>query len=141
MRASKECIEAIKQFEGLRLNTYKCPAGVLTIGYGHTKGVRQNMRITEARAEEFLKEDLRAIEDDITALGLTLTQSQFDALVDFVFNLGIARLKSSTLLKKIRAGAPAEEIQTEFKRWIYSGKRVMQGLVKRRIWEATRWVS
>lgn len=141
MKASDKCIEAIKAFEGFRPVAYRCPAGVLTIGYGHTKGVHQKMRISEARATELLREDLREVEREVSALGLPLTQGQFDALVDFTFNLGASKLRASTLLKKIKAGASVEEVQAEFRRWVYAGGKKMDGLVKRREWEAERWAS
>jgi lysozyme len=141
MKASDKLLSVIRTFEGLNLSAYKCPAGVWTIGYGHTKGVKPGQMVTIARAEELLEEDLKVSEKYVDSLGLKLTQGQFDALVDFSFNLGSGKLAASTLLKKIRKGADAESIQSEFKKWVYSGSKVMPGLVRRREWEAYRWTA
>lgn len=141
MEASDILIEKVKEFEGLRLTSYKDSAGVWTIGYGHTRGVKAGQRITEAQAEAFLKEDLREAEGYVNNLKLDLTQGQFDALVDFVYNVGIGDFMGSTLLKKIRAKAPTAEIQKQFRRWVYSKGKKLGGLVKRRDWEAKRWTE
>ena len=99
MRISYLAFEAIKNFEGLRLETYKDPAGVLTIGYGHTgRDVFEGDRISKYWAEQTLMKDVMEVERQIDELDLDLTQGQLDALVSFTFNLGIDRLKSSTLL-------------------------------------------
>ncbi len=139
MRISNEALAKVKEFEGLRLESYKCSAGVWTIGYGHTRGVKQGQSITEAQADALLRGDLMSAERYVNELSLNLTQGQFDALVDFAFNLGTGRLGSSSLLKKIRQGADTAEIQSEFKRWVYAGGKKLEGLVKRRAWEAERW--
>ena len=104
MKTSRDALNAIKEFEGLRLQAYKCPAGVWTIGYGHTDGVTDGMEITERQATALLKADLIPVEKAVNELGVCKTQGQFDALVDFAFNLGIEALKGSTLLKCIRRG-------------------------------------
>lgn len=141
MRSSRTLIEAVKQFEGLRLTAYKDSAGVPTIGYGHTRGVRMGDRISMSQAERYLENDLRSAEYYVDKLGVAKTQGQFDALVDFVFNLGGSRLSSSTLLRKIRAKASVKDIQNEFRRWVYAGGKVLPGLVKRREWEAKRYAE
>lgn len=141
MKASSILIAQIKQFEGCRLKAYKCPAGVWTIGVGHTKGIVPGMVITQKRADELLKEDLVTYENYVSKLGVCKTQGQFDALVDFSFNLGCASLGSSTLLKYIKAGKPTADIQAQFRRWNKAGGKVLQGLVKRREWECLRWAS
>ena len=81
MKISENGIFLIKSFEGCRLSAYLCPAGVWTIGYGHTAGVNKGQLITQAQAEEYLKSDLRKYEGYVETTGLTLNQSQFDALV------------------------------------------------------------
>lgn len=139
--ASEELKEKIKEFEGCRLRAYQDTRGVWTIGVGHTKGVRAGMRISKARAEEYLTEDLGVAVRYVNGLGVCKTQGQFDALVDFAFNLGVRSLARSTLLYKIRIGAPVSEIQGEFRRWVYSGRKRLPGLVRRREWEAHRWAE
>lgn len=141
MKASQTLIEKIKAFEGFRPEAYRCPAGQWTVGYGHTRGVYEGRRVTRAEADRLLREDLAPLEHYVTGLGLSLTQGQTDALLDFCFNLGTPALNGSTLLKKIRAGAPTAEIQAEFRCWVYAGGEVLPGLVKRREWEAERWAQ
>lgn len=141
MKASNVLIEKIKEFEGVRLKSYKDSAGVWTIGAGHTRGVKRGQQITMAQAESLLRGDLLNAENYVNGLGLNLTQGQFDSLVDFVFNLGARKLANSTLLKRIYANAPTAEIQDEFRRWVYAGGKKLAGLVKRREWEAQRWAQ
>lgn len=139
MRASNKCINAIKGFETLELKAYKCPSGVLTIGYGHTRGVKKGQVITKVQADVLLKGDVLLVEKSINDLGLTLTQGQFDALVSFCFNLGRTKLLNSTLFVKILDHAPDDEIATQFRRWVYGGGKKLNGLVKRREWEVQQW--
>lgn len=122
----------IKEFEGLRLNAYRCPAGVLTIGYGHTSGVKEGMSITEVEANALLDQDVSIAAEQVkSVVKVNLNANQLDALIDFVFNLGIGNLRSSTLLKKLNAGDYTGAAE-EFSKWIYSGKTVLPGLVRRR---------
>lgn len=137
MRASDILIEAIKGFEGFRAEAYKCPAGVWTIGYGHTGGVKNGQRVSPARAVELLLADLRSAEASVNRLGVAKTQGQFDALVDITYNCG--DMSKSTLVRKIRAGAGKDEITKEFMRWVHSGGKVLSGLIKRRKWDADRF--
>lgn len=139
MRTSEEALAKIKEFEGCRLYAYRDSGGKLTIGYGHTKGVKSGQAITQKQAEALLKGDLLPNEKFVGNLGLDLTQGQFDALVDFCFNLGTANLYDSTLLKKIRTKASEKEIRAEFARWVYCNGRKLAGLVRRRQWEADRY--
>lgn len=139
MRVSDICFSKIREFEGLRLTAYKCPAGVWTIGFGHTKGVKMGQTITKAQAETLLRGDLLPCEEYVRGLNLELTQGQFDALVDFCFNLGTGTLGRSTLLQKIRTKADEQTIRGEFAKWVNSGGVRLQGLVKRRAWEADRF--
>lgn len=141
MEASNILIEKLKEFEGYRPTSYQDSAGVWTIGYGHTQGVKKGQKITKAQAESLLRGDLLKAEKYVNGLKLNLTQGQFDALVDFAYNLGTGNLGTSTLLGKIRMKASDEEIQAQFRRWVYAGGKVMPGLVKRREWEAQRWSS
>ena len=99
------------------------------------------MRINEEKAEELLKRDLFFVEKFLNGIPKIKTQGQFDALVSFTYNVGIGNLKKSTLLKKIMHDAPTSEIQREFMKWVYSGGKKLDGLVKRRRWESQRWVE
>lgn len=120
----------IHQFEGCELTSYLCPAGVLTIGYGHTgKDVKAGQTITEKEAEGLFKIDVNRFEKVVNSLvKVSLTQNQFDALVSFVYNIGGGAFAKSTLLKKLNSwdylGA-----SLEFSRWTNKG---LAGLVKRR---------
>ena len=139
MKSSELLINKIIEFEGCKLTAYKCPAGVWTIGVGHTKGVKQGQTITKAQAISLLKGDLLPCENYVNNLGVCKTQGQFDALVDFAFNLGTAALGRSTLLKYIRAKKPEQYIREEFAKWVNSKGMRLKGLVIRRQWEADRY--
>ena len=141
MTTSKLGLQLIKDFEGLRLTAYKCPAGVWTIGYGHTKGVKQGMVIDQARADDLLIEDVAPIERQLNALNINFRQEQFDALVSWIFNLGAGNFIGSTLYKKIGNDAPDEEIAAEFVRWVKAGGHPLVGLMKRRVAEANMFVG
>ena len=140
-KASKQLLEHVRQAEGLSLTAYKKSDDTWTIGYGHTKGVRQYDRISKSEAERYLLSDLAPIEKFLSSVPQVKTQGQFDALADFAFNLGLGRLKSSTLFKYVKAGRPVAEVQTQFRRWIYCNNKVLDGLVKRREWEARRYAQ
>lgn len=125
-------LSIIKFYEGFKNKAYVCPAGVLTIGYGHTKGVTQGQTITQEQGEEFLKADLKDAERTVNnAVTADINQDQFDALVSFVFNLGAGNFTSSTLLKKINAG-DFTGATAEFGKWINAGGKPLEGLKKRR---------
>lgn len=132
MNISQKGIDLIKNFEGLQLKSYKCPAGVWTIGYGTTRGVKQGQSITQKEAEELLKRDLRYFELRVDKLvTVPLTQGQYDALVSFTYNLGEGNLKSSTLLKKLNS-KDYEGAALEFPKWNRAAGKVLNGLIKRR---------
>ena len=141
MKASVDAYELIKQFEGLRLEAYLCPAGIWTIGYGHTSGVSPNSFITIQEADEYLHRDVAAIEIQLNKLNLSLRQCQWDAIVSFVFNVGIGNFKASTLLAKIRINPDDNSIIDEFLRWVYANGKVMRGLQKRRLTEMKLYFS
>lgn len=130
MKTSDKGINLIKKYEGLRLKAYKCPAGVWTIGYGHTQGVKPNMTITEGQADAYLLEDLEKIEAYVNAYDSTYhwTQNEFDALVSFTFNCGKANLKN--LLKEGRRSK--QEISTHIPSYNKAAGVTLSGLVKRR---------
>lgn len=133
--------KAIIDFEGCVLTAYRDCKGIPTIGVGHVKGVKMGMRITQKQADEFLKQDLSDACNYVNKQHVCKTQGQFDALVDFAFNLGTGSLAHSTLLYYIKSGKPTADIQAQFRRWVYAGKVKQGGLVKRRNWEAQRWVE
>ena len=139
MKSSELLLNKIIDFEGCKLIAYKCPAGIWTIGVGHTKGVKQGQTITEAQAMTLLKGDLLPCENYVNNLGVCKTQAEFDAIVDFAFNLGTAALGRSTLLKYIRAKKPEQYIREEFGKWVNSKGMRLKGLVIRRQWEADRY--
>ena len=139
MTTTEILLQKLMEMEGLRLEAYEDAAGVPTIGYGHTKNVRMGDKISESWAREMLREDIEEAEWQVKELGVAKTEGQLDALVSFVFNLGIERLKTSTLLKVIRNGGSMQQIKKEFKRWVYGGGKQLPGLVKRREWEAKRF--
>ena len=141
MKASVDAYELIKQFEGLRLKAYLCPAGIWTIGYGHTSGVSPNSFITIQEADEYLHRDVATIEMQLNKLNLILRQCQWDAIVSFVFNVGIGNFKSSTLLAKIRINPDDNSIMDEFLRWVYANGKVKKGLQKRRLAEMKLYFS
>lgn len=133
MKTSKNGIDLIKSFEGCELKAYKCPAGIWTIGYGHTSGVKEGMAITKEKAKELLEHDISIkYECYINAYSLKINQNQFDALVSFVYNVGPGNLYKSTLLKKIKINHNDPSIATEFMKWKRGGGKVLPGLVKRR---------
>ena len=141
MKATNYATLLIKSFEQLRLNSYLCPAGVWTIGYGHTDGVNQGMLITEKTADAFLKQDIRNAEHSINQMDVELTQEQFDALVSFVFNVGVRAFNVSTLRKKILKNPNDPAIADEFRRWVYAGDKKLPGLIKRREQEIKLYYS
>ena len=106
MEASELLIKKITEFEGFSNTAYRCPAGKWTCGIGHTSGVTATTTCTRKEAEQWLKEDLAPVEAYVNTIEQVRTQGQYDALVDFAYNLGLGNLKSSTLLRKIKEGAP-----------------------------------
>lgn len=132
----------IEVWEGLRLNAYRDPVGIPTIGYGHTgPDVHMGQVITEAQADALLANDLHKFETVVGGLaGPNTTEGQFDALVSFSFNLGGAALKSSTLLKRHLAGR-YREAADEFLKWNHAGGVELAGLTKRRKGERERYLS
>ena len=136
MKIGNKGIELIKSFEGLFLTAYKCPASIWTIGYGHTKGVKQGQQITANKAEEFLREDVAQFEKDVLKQNLKLTQNQFDAFVSFVFNVGGGNFQKSTLLRTAKVNSNDPSIKDEFLRWNKAAGKVLPGLTRRRQAEA-----
>ena len=141
MRTGQPGINLVKSFESLRLEAYKCPAGIWTIGYGHTAGVRPGDAIDKQRAEQLLAEDLREFEAVVNRECTGVNQNQFDALVSFVFNVGTASFLKSTLLKCVKANPGNLNIRYELSRWDKSKGTRLAGLVRRRRAEADLYFS
>ncbi|MDX2211670.1 MAG: lysozyme [Oculatellaceae cyanobacterium bins.114] len=125
-------LDLIKQFEGLRLEAYLCPAKVPTIGYGTTAGVKMGDRITAEQAEDLLRKDVEKFEKAVnSAVTVPLTDNQFSALVSFTYNLGAGALQKSTLLKLLNQGN-YEAAAQEFLKWNKAAGKVLPGLTRRR---------
>lgn len=141
MKISQEGINLIKKYEGCRLTAYRCPAGVWTIGYGHTQNVSRGDTISEYQATEFLLQDLAKVESYINKMGVQLKQRQYDALCSWMFNLGIGNFNSSTLRKRILSRAGDIAIGDEFVKWVFANGKSLLGLKRRRVDEANMWVG
>lgn len=141
METTDRGLALIRKYEGLQLQAYRCPAGIWTIGYGHTSGVTKGMVITRERAEELLKEDVRPCEQLLNKMGVNFRQEQFDALVSWIFNIGSGDFVSSTLCKRIQNGSDDEDIADQIVRWIYAGGKPRLGLKKRRVDEANLFLG
>jgi len=133
MQTSENGFALIRKYEGLRLATYVCPGGKLTIGYGHTgPDVTTGKKIDEEEANALLVKDVQRFERAVNGLVTApMTQGMFDALISFSFNLGVGSLKSSTLLKKLNAGNLTGAAD-EFLKWNKAGGKVLAGLSARR---------
>ena len=141
MKTSVEGLALIKKFEGLELEAYKCAAGVWTIGYGHTKDVQEGDVWSESHADHMLEVELEEFEGYINNnVTVALSQNQFDALVSWVYNLGPANLKASTMLKVLNSG-DYEGVPAQIKRWNKAGGKVLEGLIRRREAEALLFVG
>lgn len=133
MKVSEKGLNIIKESESLQLKAYKCPAGILTIGYGHTgPDVLPGMTINQVAADVYLKLDCAVAEHAINRLvKIPLNQNQFDALVSLVFNIGTGAFQRSTLLKRINEG-DFGAASDEFLKWTKSKGKELPGLVIRR---------
>ena len=142
MRTSDDGIDLIKQFEGVRLDSYRDSVGVWTVGFGHTAACGEpipgpGVKITSQQADMALRKDLNKFEIGVTGLlAKPIQQHQFDALVSFAFNVGLGNLKNSTLLKKVNAG-DFDRVPAEFLKWDKAGGRSLPGLTRRRHAEAS----
>ena len=138
----------IAEFEGFRDKAYLDSANIWTIGYGSTRNpatglpVKKGDTITRAKALEWLKIQTSASQGDVDRLvKVRLSDNQRTALTSFVYNIGPTRFAKSTLLRKLNAGAPKEEVAKEFLRWIYAGGKVVKGLQTRRKMEQQLFLS
>ena len=130
MRTSSKGVSLIKSFEGCRLKAYKCPAGVWTIGYGHTAGVKEGDTITQEQADEYLRNDLAKYEKAVLNYDgiYHFNQNQFDALVSFTYNCGVGNLKNLTQSGKRTLAQIRERLLLYNK----AGGVVLRGLQRRR---------
>ncbi len=146
LNLSKKGLSMIASFESFEPKAYYCPAGVLTIGYGHTgtnaqgEELQEGDTVTQEQAMRLLHEDVLWAENAVNKQKLTLSQNQFDALVSFVFNVGASAFSHSTLLKKLKNG-DHEKAAYEFLRWNKAGGKVLRGLTARREAERDLFLS
>lgn len=152
MRINSEGLALIKEFEGCKLTAYRCPAGIYTIGYGHTGRVKAGDKITEHEAEAMLRIDIFRFEEDVSELvKVQLANNQYSALVSFAFNVGSdidtdilpEGLGDSTLLKLVNQSKYAEAAK-QFLLWNKAGGKVLAGLTRRReaekaLFEKSEW--
>ena len=138
MKTSDKGIEQIKSFEGFRSMPYQDVVGKWTVGYGHLMipgdGTVQGSPITMGQATELLRKDLHTAEQAVNSCGVELEQNEFDALVSFVYNLGVGAFQRSTLLKLIKTGNKVAA-SGEFPKWSMAGGKEAPGILKRRLAE------
>ena len=132
---SKTAVQLTERFEGLRLTAYPDIRGVWTIGYGHTKDVHEGMVWTQDMAEAALIQDLQNTVNCVnTLVTFQLTQPEFDAVVDLVFNIGCTAFKCSTMLRLLNSGAISDAAY-QFQLWDHAGGLEVAGLLSRRLAE------
>lgn len=141
MNYSKQGLALTESFEGCRLVAYQDIRGIWTIGYGHTRYVHPNDTCTQAQAEQWLQQDIQLCVDEVNKyVTVPLTQGEFDALVDFAFNLGCASLNGSTLLRLLNQG-DHQGAAGEFEKWSHAGGQVVAGLLRRRLAERDEFIG
>jgi len=142
MKINKEGLKIIKDSESLKLKSYICPAGILTVAYGHTGAdVAPNMTISVGRAEELLKSDLRRFELGVEKLlEVKTSPNEFSAMVSLAFNIGLGNFKNSEVLINHNKDHKYEAC-IKFHNWRRGGGRILKGLVRRRIKEAELYIS
>jgi lysozyme len=130
MKTSSEGVSLIKSFEGCRLRAYKCPAGIWTIGYGHTDGVKEGDTITQETADDYLRNDLAKYEKAVLKYDgiYHFNQNQFDTLVSFTYNCGVGNLKNLTQNGK----RTLAQISAKLPLYNKAGGVVLKGLQRRR---------
>lgn len=131
MKISEAGIKIICKWEEFRGYAYVCPAGLWTIGYGHTDRVKPTDKIDLAQGEAYLRQDLEIVERCLNALKLELNQNQYDALCSLIFNIGTGNFLRSTLLKDLQA-KQYDKASAEFLKWRKANGKVLKGLEARR---------
>lgn len=146
MKLSQKIKQLIKGWEGCRLTAYRCPAGVLTIGYGHTgPDVTPGKRITQAEADRLFDNDVCKFAAKVAPLfaGVAINNNQFDALVSLSYNIGPLAATAPTLLRKVKADPNDPSIRAEFLKHVNARVggvlKQLPGLVKRRTAEANHY--
>ena len=146
MELSPKIKQLIKGWEGCSLSAYRCPAGILTIGYGHTgPDVTPGKKITQAEADSLFDADIRKFAGKVAPLfsGVALTNNQFDALVSLAYNIGTLTVKAPTLLRMVKANPADPAIRAEFLKHVNARingtLKPLPGLVKRRTAEANHY--
>lgn len=139
------CVELVKEFEGFSAKAYKCPAGVWTIGYGHTEGVKPDDRTTKPAAERMLKAELEEYAERVEGLCKVVPNSnQLSAMTSLAFNIGVPQFKKSTVLSAHNKGATMAAGRA-FNMWVkatVNGKKVdLPGLVSRRAQESALYLK
>ena len=142
MQISQKGLDILKEFEGLRLEAYRCSAGVPTIGYGWTKGVKMGDVWTREKAEHMLIEGVKPYEKAVQeAIGDAKTsQNQYDAMVSLCYNIGPGNFKKSSVAKLHREGKHAQAAAA-FMMWVKAGGKIIGGLIKRRNKEKALYLS
>ena len=141
MNVSINGLGLIQEFEGMKLDAYRCPANIWTIGIGHTRDVKEGDRITESQALDLLREDIKWVENAINKhVQVRINQNQYDALCSFIFNCGEGAFSLSTLLRKLNAG-DYEGAANEFPRWNKANGKELPGLTRRRAAEKALFLA
>ena len=142
MKIDKYGEKLIKKFESCKLTAYKVDKAekYYTIGWGHYGAdVKKGMKISKDTAEKLFRNDIKYFETSVnTCLKVKVTQSMFNALVSFTYNVGYSAFKNSTLLKYVNK-SQFKKASNEFKKWNKCGGKVLKGLVKRRLLEQTEF--
>lgn len=140
-RTSDKGLALIERFEGFRANAYRCPAGIWTIGFGHTSAaglpkVYKGMKVTKEEARAILRRDVVQYEQAVLkAIKASLTQNEFDALVSFCYNVGATNFAKSSVVRFINSGKKGQ-VGAALAMWVKGGGKVLPGLVSRRADEA-----
>lgn len=146
MKMTAESLALIRRHEGFRNAAYRCPAGVWTVGYGHTSmagppAVQAGLEVSRAQANEILARDVEAVARGVRGLlKVPLADQQFSALVSFAFNVGIGNFRQSSVLKAVNARDFAA-VPRRLQLWTKAGGRVLPGLIRRRAAEAELFVG
>ena len=131
MKISEAGVKLICKWEEFRGYAYVCPAGLWTIGYGHTGRVKPTDKIDLAQGEAYLRKDLEIVERCLNSLAIKLNQNQYDALCSLIFNIGTGNFLRSTLLKCLQA-KQYDKASAEFLKWRKANGKVLKGLEARR---------
>lgn len=141
IKSRRSLLDKIKEFEGFLPYYSSKLDGHPTIGHGHVGKVNYTQPISKKQAEELLLSDVGNIEKQIDVLHLGLSIERYEAVVDFVYNLGITNFKNSKLYRLMKINPDDMIIKNEFQRWVYCNGKILEGLKKRRLWEAEHYFS